>query len=192
MAETGESSAVQPVSLTPEQRTVLTASAVRLEIVDALEELEPCSIATLAHELGRKRSSLYYHVELMQKAGLVREAGRQKAGKRGEALYAMAVPWMRFTGSDRVEMKKSLIRLCRTVHRIGESRYRRAIESGAVRRVGDYENAFLRLQRGRLDATALAEVHVHLGKIAQLLERGRREKKGDAYTVLVSYAPVGT
>lgn len=179
-----------PVPLTNDQRSVLSGSAIRLEIVDALSSSPSCSITLLARNLGRKRSALYYHMQMLQKVGLVRESGRNAAGKRGEAVYSLAIPWMRFGGNDRAEVRQSLIRLSRTVHRMSDSRYRKAVEGGLIRRIGDYESAFVRFQRGRLDAGALAQVHKHLNAVADLLEAGNRAQSGDPYTFLICQSPL--
>jgi len=64
------------------------------------------------------------------------------------------------------------------------------VENGLIRRIGDYESAFVRFQRGRLDPAALAQVHKHLNSVAELLEAGNRAKSGDPYTFLICQSPL--
>src|SRR6187402_212726 len=63
------------------------ASGARQELVDALQTLGPCSIADLGAHLGRASDSLYYHVRLLARAGLVVERGSRRSGARDEALW---------------------------------------------------------------------------------------------------------
>jgi len=51
------------------------------------------SIAELASALGRPADSLYYHIRILQKAGLVHAAG--STGTRAEALYCAVAPDLR-------------------------------------------------------------------------------------------------
>jgi len=72
----------------PAAITVL-ASPVRQELVDTVEALGgAASIAELAEQLGRPADGLYYHVEILRRAGLlVAAAGRRSRGGRGERRY---------------------------------------------------------------------------------------------------------
>src|SRR5215468_3321101 len=65
------------------------ASPVRQELFDTLEALGGvATIAELAEQLGRPADGLYYHVELMRRAGLLVAApvGKSRAG-RSERRY---------------------------------------------------------------------------------------------------------
>src|SRR5688572_26390630 len=65
------------------------ASPHRLEIVSALGEAEQASIAALAKRLGRTPHSLYYHVKLLERAGVVRTADTQRRGRRDERIWTL-------------------------------------------------------------------------------------------------------
>jgi hypothetical protein len=71
---------------TREQRDALT-SPLRLEILGQFTGPTPLSVRDLAERMGRTPHSIYYHVHLMARIGLLREVGRREAGGRGEALY---------------------------------------------------------------------------------------------------------
>lgn len=71
----------------PAAITVL-ASPVRQELVDTVEALGAASIAELAEQLGRPADGLYYHVEILRRAGLlVAAAGRRSRTGRSERRY---------------------------------------------------------------------------------------------------------
>lgn len=70
------------------------ASPVRQELLDTLEALGGvATVAELAEQLGRPADGLYYHVEILRRAGLFVAAprGRSRAG-RSERRYRTPVP----------------------------------------------------------------------------------------------------
>ncbi len=66
------------------------ASPHRLEIVSAIGEAKQASIAALARQLGRTPHSLYYHVKLLERAGVVRLADTRRRGRRDERIWTLA------------------------------------------------------------------------------------------------------
>ena len=70
------------------------ASPHRLEIVSAIGEAEQASIAALARRLGRTPHSLYYHVKLLGRAGVVRLADTRRRGRRDERIWTLAAARM--------------------------------------------------------------------------------------------------
>jgi DNA-binding transcriptional ArsR family regulator len=66
------------------------ASPHRFEIVAALGEAEHASIAALARRLGPTPHSLYYHVKLLERAGVVRIADTTRRGRRDERIWTLA------------------------------------------------------------------------------------------------------
>lgn len=76
------------------------ASPVRQELFDTLEALGGvATIAELAEQLGRPADGLYYHVDLLRRAGLLiaAPAGRSRAG-RSERRYRIPGPLGRQVG----------------------------------------------------------------------------------------------
>lgn len=167
--------------LKPSQRRAITQSPARLEIMDTMSEIAPCSVAQLARELGRSPQSLYYHVEIMEKAGLLKRSGSRRAGKREEALYDLASDHFRLAGrgESAEEKRGSLLRFSRTVLKLTEKNYRRALGEGLVRRVGTRENIYVRRQRGRMTDADLTRFYDLLDQIGALFaERAERPAAG--------------
>ena len=69
----------------------------RQEIVDTLAPMGDASVAELAAALGRPADALYYHIRILQKVGLVLDAGERDTGNRREALFRTVAPDMRLT-----------------------------------------------------------------------------------------------
>ncbi len=63
---------------------------VRLEIVESMRMVAPCSIAELAAATDRPADTLYRHIEKLRKAGVVVEAGVRRTGRRFEQVFDLA------------------------------------------------------------------------------------------------------
>ena len=62
------------------------ASPVRQEVLDGVQAIGPCAIFDLATFLGRAPDSLYYHIRMLEKVGLLIPCGQCKAGRRDAAM----------------------------------------------------------------------------------------------------------
>lgn len=69
-----------------EQLAALKAAA-RQELLDVLSSMGTVSIAELAAGLERPADSLYYHMRILQKVGLVHEDGVREVAGHSERLY---------------------------------------------------------------------------------------------------------
>jgi DNA-binding transcriptional ArsR family regulator len=92
MMQTNEFYAIQ----NKKQMAALKAPT-RQEILDVLATMGDASIAEIAAALGRPADSLYYHMRILQKVGLVFDAGERMVGTHHEALFRTPSPDMRLT-----------------------------------------------------------------------------------------------
>ena len=73
--------------LRTEEHRRAVASPLRLELLGLFVDRESLSVAEIAELMGRSATGIHYHVRVLEKAGLLRRAGRNKSGRRPEALY---------------------------------------------------------------------------------------------------------
>jgi len=191
-APTDEPACPQPdiLCLNEAQRDAITQSTVRLEIMDAISDIAPCSISELAEELARSPQSLYYHIDILRDVGLVEQVGARKAGKRDEAVYDLASRWFRFVDNDDPKRQETLLKLNETVLRLTRKSYEEALRNGYVRRINGHENIYFRRQRGRLTDEALEKVYEHINAIGDLLEAGKASGEGDLYSISLFISPL--
>jgi predicted transcriptional regulator len=71
------------------------ASPLRQEIVDVVESAGPCSIARIAHSLGRRPDTLYFHVRRLAAVGLLIQSGTSGRGRQSAAIYDVPGKTMR-------------------------------------------------------------------------------------------------
>jgi DNA-binding transcriptional ArsR family regulator len=70
------------------------AASTRQEILDVLPRMGTVSVAELASALGRPADSLYYHLRILKKVGLVLSDGYRMLNGRREALFRAVAPEM--------------------------------------------------------------------------------------------------
>ena len=68
------------------------AAATRQEIIDVLPGMGAVSVAELSAVLQRPADSLYYHLRILRRVGLVLNAGERRRGGRREALFRAVAP----------------------------------------------------------------------------------------------------
>lgn len=109
------------------------SSAVRQDIADALAQAGPISVSELAATLGRPADALYYHLKILQKAGLVEAAGHRTAEGRREALFqAVAADFRIDSEAARRDGGKALTAVVGSMMRLGARDYARALQDPSV------------------------------------------------------------
>jgi hypothetical protein len=154
-----------------DQRAALT-SPLRLEILEHFHVAGPAAVDEIAARMGRAPDSLYYHVRMLVKVGLLRASGSRKSGKRGKALYAAVAPQIelpcRSVSSDATD---STMKSMTSAFRMAEREMRTALESGDFEEHGRYRDFFAGRVRSDLSRSALAEVNRHLKAIENIFWR---------------------
>jgi predicted ArsR family transcriptional regulator len=70
-----------------EEQVTCLASPLRKELMSAFINHGPTTVAEIGRKLGRRAKSLYYHVEQLVDAGLVKAVGQQPGVKKPETVY---------------------------------------------------------------------------------------------------------
>ncbi|MEZ5998146.1 MAG: helix-turn-helix domain-containing protein [Hyphomonas sp.] len=153
-----------------EDQLEVLASTVRTDIVDHLVGRGPMSIKQLAASLGRQPSSIYYHIDMLQKVGLIVEAGTQVSNRRTEVLYQTPAP--------RIRMKKAIgnpdnheliAKMVGVLNRQSQRDFEQGLAHPAMTSDGPHRNlGFFRLIN-RPSPESLEEINRCLDRIAEIL-----------------------
>ena len=111
------------------------ASPLRQDILVVLESAAPISVAELARRIGRRPDTLYPHLRVLERAGLVRSAGSDSTGGRPGSVWRVAANPIRVSA-----------------HGTTGANTRHAIRLvGAMSRAGarDFQHAFKRFVAGQ-------------------------------------------
>ena len=172
---------------TREQRDALT-SPLRLEILGQFTGPKPLAVRDLAERMGRTPHSIYYHVHLMTRIGLLREVGRREGGGRSEALYQPTRNEVALDAAD-PEAGLAIRRTMGAAFRMAERDLEAALESapGDPRLLG---------MRGHFRATprVLQQVRHHLQAALEIVQRearrGAGRKQGPLYSLTLALLPL--
>lgn len=148
--------APRPYDITLPAQVRALASGIRQEIVDAAESLGPCSVAELGKALGRRPDTLYYHVRLLLRVGLLVDAGRRDAGRRTEALLRTPGRPMQLIAHP--GQAGALAEINRAMMRLASRDYQRAASSPRTSRIGPAHGLYAGRTAGRLTAAQLKRV----------------------------------
>jgi DNA-binding transcriptional ArsR family regulator len=166
-------------------------SDVRQQVLSTMRLLEPCSVGEVAARLGRQPETLYYHVDILVDAGLVRAAGSRPAGRRKETLYEVACDRLQYHPTRRTPaFLRDLRRGYSTTLRTTERRLLEAVGADGEVREGRGKNMRVQSYPVRLDADDLEELNARLDAVRQFLLERAGADEGDPHQVLLVMSPV--
>jgi DNA-binding transcriptional ArsR family regulator len=165
------------------------AASTRQEIVDVLPRMGTVSVAELATALGRPADSLYYHLRMLVKVGLVLTAGSRIRNGRSEALYHAVARELRLwyklgkngNGSEIVPIVASMLRL-------GVRDFRKSFKAGHAAVSGSHRELWALRKTAWLSKTQLAEINRGVENFLELTSGTGR--KGKLYGVTVLLTPL--
>lgn len=166
----------------------------RLDVLMAMEAHAPCSIADLAMAMGQRPAGLYRHVRALVQSGFLREAGRKVVGRRWASVYDRG-PFLTAmhcdapSGHGLREHGELVLSLARPAGR--------AYLRGVVSQAGQPQAAMNRrcsamFERTWLDAAAQAEVKRLVRALYEIVQRGRRQRRGERFQISLMSAPTGS
>ena len=176
---------------TREQREALT-SPLRLEILGQFTGPAPLSVRDLAERMGRTPHSIYYHVHLLARVGLLREVGTRSGGAgRSEALYQPVRDTIALDAEPGTE--DSIRRTMAAAFRMALRDLDTALESADPRAPADPPGIATRLHF-RATPRVVKEVRRHLQAAIELVQRearrGAGEEAGSMYSLTLALLPL--
>lgn len=152
-----------------DQRSAL-ASPLRLEILGLFTKQDPLAISDMAALMGRSAGSLYHHVGLLEKAGLLKRSGTRPKGKRHEALFLPSATRIQMeahpadgTGPDLV------VKTMAAAFRMAERDLEAGLRNRTCRTEGPDRNLYATRMHMRLSPQALGKLNKKLQAIEDLL-----------------------
>lgn len=164
------------------------AAGTRQEIVDVLTSSGPITVAELARLLGRRPDALYFHLNVLVRAGLVERCATQPSGGRATAVFAVpaAIRLDYQRGS-----RRELARVVRHALRLAQREFER--ECLAARPVGSRRRR--RLWGGRVMGWVtpheLERINTLLRELHDVLRSGRPGPGRQALAFGFLLAPAG-
>lgn len=165
------------------------AAATRQEIVDVLPRMGTVSVAELAAALGRPADSLYFHLRILQRVGLVRRAGSRPAARRQEALFRAVGPEMSLAyRPGKKGNVKEVNAIIASMLRLGIRDFRKAHQDPDAIISGPHRELWAARRTAWLSRSQVARVNRYIHKLMN--EMAAPGRAGRLYSVTVALTPL--
>ena len=170
------------------------ASAVRQDVVDALEANGPCTVREVAELLGRRPDALYYHIRALLDVGLLVEVvpvGDADSGTTVDVAFRPVS--IRYDLDDRVN-REGVCRVVGAMARSAQRSFRKAFRPGHAQAEGPDRNLWAGRCQGWLSKQDTREVNRLLARIQSIM-RARQvptSREATRQEVTFIFAPLPT
>lgn len=165
---------------------------VRLEIIEAMRMIAPCSIAEIAEALDRPADTLYRHIDKLKRAGAVIDAGTRRAGRRSEQIYDLVADDFRVGFKDTSDRaaNKAYDDTVQSILKIASRTARDSAAACQLVGVGDERNIVGKIEHAwlsRADFLALRDI---LMRAKHFMDKRKRSREGRLYLAAFLALPV--
>lgn len=152
---------------------------VRWMIISILEKTTEASVREIAEELAVSQSSLYYHFDVLQEAGLIVPCGVAGEGRMASTLYRAAYKssGIRYDHEDK-ERLGGLISIVKAGMRAASRDLVAAFASGDIAPRGAHRDTFYFRDAAWLSKHELKELKTHTDAVQRLLESAGPRRSG--------------
>lgn len=164
-------------------------SGARQEIVDVLSQMADPSVAELAVALGRPADAIYYHLRILQRAGLVVCAGSRNHGQRQEQLFRAISPDLRLEyRTGKRGNAREITAIVRSMLRLGARDFDHAFHRGNAKVSGPGRELWALRTTGWLTPDEVVKINRSISFLARAVSKPR--KKGRLYGITVLLTPL--
>lgn len=162
---------------------------VRNEVLKAVQQLGPCSVAEIADRLGRVPSSIHYHVLALVEAGLLVKLGVRHTGYREESVFeAIAEDIVLDRDTDDPAYRRAIRDIYRATMGLAQRQLERSLKTGE-----DESRRGMLLQRHiRLSPAARETIRQQLLEVAELARELDDPEAEDEYVLTSIFSGVTT
>lgn len=164
----------QPHVISETRAIRLLSSPLRQAILDWIVANGPATVAELGDRFGRAPDRLYYHVKLLQRAGLLVADEDLAANGRREARFDVAGRPMTMSYGAGSTHRRAVTRVVDAILREARKDFAREVRRGAAVTEGPRREVWGGRVEGLLSPADLDEVNQLLGRLAEVMQRPRR------------------
>lgn len=165
---------------------------VRLEVIEAMRMIAPCSIAEIATALDRSADTLYRHIEKLRLAGAVTVVGSRRTGRRIAQVYDLVADDFRVGFKDATPRaaNKAYDETVQSILKIASRTARDSAAACQLVGAGDERNIIGKIEHAWLthaEFTALREI---LMRAKQFMDKRKGPREGRLYLAAFLAMPV--
>jgi DNA-binding transcriptional ArsR family regulator len=176
---------------TPKAWAVYIAPA-RVELVEAMRMIAPCSIAEIAAAIDRPADTLYRHVDKLRKIGVIVEAGVRRAGRRFEQVFDLAGDDFRpqFRDNSPRAANKMFNDTMRSITKILLRTTRDAVAAEQIVFEPDRRNAMVKFEHAWLTPAEVEQLREMFLGIKRFMDARKSRREGRLYLAAFAMVPV--
>jgi hypothetical protein len=165
---------------------------VRLEMIEAMRMIAPCSIAEIAVALDRSADTLYRHMEKLQAAQVVVVAGSRKSGRRNEQVYDLVADDFRVGFKDTTPRaaNKAYNETVQSILKIASRTARDSAAACQLIGIGDERNIVGKIEHAWLSHADFLALRDILMRAKQFMDRRKGARDGRLYLAAFLAMPV--
>jgi DNA-binding transcriptional ArsR family regulator len=165
------------------------AAPTRQEIIDVLPRMGTVSVAELATVLARPADSLYHHLRILKRVGLVRSAGSRRIDGRRETLFRAVSPEMSLRYELGTKGNGSQINaIIAAMLRLGIRDFSNSFKTTDASVSGPNRELWALRKTGWLSRAQIAEVNRYIEKLMHVMAAPSRN--GRLYAVTIVLTPL--
>jgi DNA-binding transcriptional ArsR family regulator len=165
------------------------AASTRQEIVDVLPRMGAVSVAELASALGKPADSLYFHLRILKKVGLIRSAGFRRVHGRREVLFRAVAPELSLHYAfGKKGNAKEINAIIASMLRLGIRDFRNSFKAAEASISGPHRELWAVRKTAWLSHGQIAEVNRSIHKLNR--EMAAVGRHGRLYAVTVVLTPL--
>lgn len=175
----------------PKQWGVLVAP-VRLEILEVMRMIAPCSIKDISHALDRPADTLYRHIAKLIAAEVVVEREIRRSGRRSEQIYDLAADDFRpgFKDARGGAANKAYNDTFQAIFKIASRTARDSALAGELVGGGEERNIIGKIEHAWLSPAEFAEVRDMMMRVKDYMDARKGRREGRLYLAAVVALPV--
>ena len=171
------------------------STVVRQEIIDAVRHLDSFSVSDVAREMGRPADSLYFHMRILERAGLIVAQGERVTDRRPETVYRSCAPGASIrlsydSGDPRAD--KAALKAVRTLLKAAVQDFDAGRASSQAVMQGPERNLWAGRNVAWLSRQDLREVNKMLARLSEIFGQPRSPGRDRLCVLSYGLAPVET
>jgi DNA-binding transcriptional ArsR family regulator len=170
-----------------EKELLALASSARQEIIDVLAQMGTVSVAKLARTVGRPADTLYYHLRILKKAGLVIDCGSRVIQSRREALYRARNLNIDYQAA-RQKNAGALTAVASSMLRLGIRDFKEAVRNEEVVVSGNHRELWAARKTGLLTKKNVGDINESIKKLLSSVLP--RSNTGQLYGITILLTPL--
>ncbi len=165
---------------------------VRLEILEAMRMLAPCSIAQIGEMLDRPADALYRHMEKLKQIGVVVEPGVRRSGRRFEQLFDLVADDVRpgFKDASLRAANQAYYDAAQSILKAAQRAVRDSAAAGQLIGMGEKRNMIAKLEHSWMTHEQFVQVRDLMMRIKAIMDGSKKRRAGRLYFAAVLAAPV--